>query len=143
MWKRVKKDLGKYPEAVLNTKDAEGRGVSVRQTQLAFDEATGTLPVSIPSALGAVAGPATLLAHFHDEKVWNMHSMSIKGALEQRAGQWVFVTSSYRPARIMDFLRGTRVSAAKYLERRGLPRPKPDYAVIERLFEEASKISDP
>jgi len=43
----------------------------------------------------------------------------------------------------MDFLRGTRVSAAKYLERRGLPRPKPDYAVIERLFEEASKISDP
>ena len=108
MWKRAKKDLGKYPEVVVNAKDAEGRGVSVRQRTVVFDEATGTLPVSLPSTLGVVPGPATVLGHFHDEKVWNMHSMSIKGALEQRAGQWVFVASSYRPARIMDFLRGTR-----------------------------------
>jgi hypothetical protein len=43
----------------------------------------------------------------------------------------------------MDFLRGTRVSARKYLERRGLPWPKPNYEVINRLFEEAGKISDP
>lgn len=143
MWKRAKKDLSKYPEAVLNAKDAEGRGVSVRQRELAFDVATGTMPVKLPSSLGAVAGPATLLGHFHDDKVWNMHTMSIRGTLEQRAGQWVFVASSYQPARIMDFLRGTRVSARKYLERRGLPWPKPNYEVINRLFEEAGKISDP
>lgn len=143
MWKRAKKDLSKYPEAVLNAKDAEGRGVSVRQRDLAFDVATGTMPVKLPSSLGAVAGPATLLGHFHDDKVWNMHSMSIRGTLEQRAGQWVFVASSYQPARIMDFLRGTRVSARKYLERRGLPWPKPNYEVINRLFEEAGKIVDP
>ena len=29
MWKRAKKDLGTYQEAVINVKDAEGRGVSV------------------------------------------------------------------------------------------------------------------
>jgi len=143
MWKRAKKDLGKYPEAVVNAKDAEGRGVSVRQRELAFDVTTGTMPVAIPSALGVVAGPATLLGHFHDEKLWNMHTMSIKGSLEQRAGQWVFVASSYRPASAMDFLHGTRVSARKYLERRGLPRPKPNYEVIHRLFAEAGKLSDP
>ncbi|MBK6574779.1 MAG: hypothetical protein IPG17_00975 [Sandaracinaceae bacterium] len=143
MWKRAKKDLGTYQEAVINVKDAEGRGVSVRQLKPALDVATGTMPVAIPSALGAVPGPATLLAHFHDEKLWNMRTMSIKGSVEQRAGQWVFVASSYRPASPMDFLRGTRVSAAKYLERRGLPRPKPNYEVIHRLFDEAGTISDP
>jgi hypothetical protein len=143
MWKRAKKDLGTYQEAVINVKDAEGRGVSVRQLKPAFDVATGTMPVAIPTALGVVAGPATLLAHFHDEKLWNMRTMSIKGSVEQREGQWVFVASGYRPASPMDFLRGTRVSAAKYLERRGLTRPKPNYEVIHRLFAEASKISDP
>lgn len=143
MWKRAKKDLGKYPEVVVNAKDAEGRGVSVRQRTVVFDEATGTLPVSLPSTLGVVPGPATVLGHFHDEKVWNMHSMSIKGMLEQRGGQWVFVASSYVPAKIMDFLKGTRVSARKYLDRRGLPWPKPNYEVIHRLFKEAAEIKDP
>ena len=94
MWKRAKKDLGKYPEVVVNAKDAEGRGVSVRQRTVAFDEATGSMPVSIPNALGAIAGPATLLGHFHDEKVWNMHTMSIKGTLEQRAG-WKLWAANY------------------------------------------------
>ena len=142
-WKRAKKDLAKYPEAVLNAVDAGGRGVSVRQLQLAFDAQRGTLPVTLPESLGVVEGPASLLAHYHDEQLWNLRSMLIKGRLERRDGAWVFVAGSYRPNTPMDFLRGTRVAARKYLERRGLPRPKPAYDVIRRLFDEASRIEDP
>lgn len=142
-WKRAAKDLAKYPEAVLNALDAAGRGVSVRQLQPRFDAPTGTLPVALPETLGVVEGPASLLAHYHDAQLWNMHSMLIKGRLERRDGAWVFVAVSYRPNSPMDFLRGTRVAARKYLERRGLPRPKPAYDVIHRLFDEASRIEDP
>ena len=58
-------------------------------------------------------------------------------------GAWVFVASSYRPNSPMNLLRGTRVAAREYLERRELPRPKLNYAVIHRLFEEAARVEDP
>jgi hypothetical protein len=40
--------------------------------------------------------PATVLCHSHDEKLWNIQQMRIKGRLERRADQWVFISTDFR-----------------------------------------------
>ena len=51
----------------------------------------------MPETLGAVAGPANLLCHYHDEKLWNLNAIQIRGRLEKRGGDWVFVTTKFTP----------------------------------------------
>ena len=43
-----------------------------------------------PRFPGAVEGPASLLAHHHDDKLWNLHAVLIKGRPQRRDGGWVF-----------------------------------------------------
>jgi hypothetical protein len=46
-----------------------------------------------PGNFAITEGPATVLCHYHDEKLWNIATMQIKGRLERRADGWVFASA--------------------------------------------------
>lgn len=141
MWARAKKQLAKYPEGVLSALDARGYPLSVRQTALAYDAGTGELPVRIPAALEPVEGPANLLCHFHDDKLWNMHMVQLKGRIERRGEGWHFVTTAFDPPSGLEQVRRISRSANAYLARRSLPRPTVPFDVIDALWERAKKLT--
>jgi hypothetical protein len=128
------KYLAQYTEGVVNAVDAHGRPFSVRQTTLPWDAASSSMPVKIPEILGPTAGPASLLCHSHDENMWNLRSMLVKGKLERRGDAWVFVGTSFDPPSPLKMMTGVWRSTKKYLEKRGLDRPKVNFDVIEDLW---------
>jgi hypothetical protein len=132
------KHLKKYSEGVLNAVDAEGRPFSVRQATLAWDSASGTMPVKIPDVLGPIASPASLLCHFHDENMWSLRAVLVKGRIERRGDGWVFVGTAFDPPSMWKMMSGIKKSTKNYLEKRGLERPKVNFDSIA----EAWKIVD-
>jgi hypothetical protein len=128
------KHLRRYSEGVVNAVDAEGRPFSVRQTNLAWDSASGTMPVKIPDILGPVAGPASFLCHFHDDNLWGLRAVLVKGRLERRGDAWVFVGTSFDPPSPLKMMMGVKKATKKYLEKRGLDWPKVNFDSIAELW---------
>jgi hypothetical protein len=95
MWQQAASWLHRFPEAVITATSAYGYPVSVRQASRNYDVRTGEMPVSIPANLAALPGRANLLAHQHDENLWNLNAIQIKGRLEPRPTGWVFVSMSF------------------------------------------------
>ena len=96
MWSEAAKELAKFPEAVLSALDPEGYPVSVRQSAPRYDPAAGRFTVVWPPDLPVAEGLATVLCHYHDEKLWNIKQLQIKGRLEREADHWVFTSSAFR-----------------------------------------------
>lgn len=143
MWASAAKWIAKFDEGVVNAVDAEGYPLSVRQTSLPYDAATGRLRVVIPESLGAQEGRASLLCHSHDEKLWDLRSILLHGRLERENGARVFVTTSFTPPSVLQMLKNVRKAATKYLADRGLPTPKVNYDAVARLWEKAARIENP
>ena len=140
MWTEAAKWLGKFDGAVLTTLDADGYPASVRVDSAAYDAATGELPASLPTELRIVDGPANLLCHYHDEKLWKLNMISIKGRVENRDGSWVFATTAFNaPGKLamLSFLKGVRVAGQKYLDKRGLGRPQVNWAAVKEIARRA------
>ena len=136
MWAEAAKWLNKFDEAVLTALDADGYPVSVRVNPREFDSATGTLSVTLPETLGAVGSPANLMAHYHDEKLWKLNAIGIKGSLQRQDDGWVFQSTRFdAPSRLafVQFLRGTSASAQKYLDKRGMQRPPINWAAVKEV----------
>lgn len=145
MWHKAARALATYSEAVLNATDADGYPLSVRQTAplSKYDPEHGTMPVVLPDALHPVEGPASLLAHYHNDKLWDLRAMLIKGRIERRGDGWTFVSTEYKPQSSWAMVTGAKRAAKQYLAKRGLGRPKIAFDVIRRLFREAQSIKDP
>lgn len=143
MWHKAAKDLSAYSEAVVNVLDVEGFPVSVRQVALRFDPEQGTMPLVMPAALRPAEGPASLLAHFHNDQLWALRAMLIRGRVERRGEVWTFVSTEYKPRSPWRQLKDVKRAVEQYLTKRGLSRPKIAYDVIHRLFREAKSIQDP
>jgi hypothetical protein len=108
----------------------------VRVSTSPYDGATGELPVSLPDAVDGAEGPANLLCHSHDEKLWNLQLITVKGIFEKRDGAWLFRSESFVPPSklaILDFVRNARRSAHRYLGKRGLPRPDVNWDSIKGI----------
>ena len=136
MWTEAAKWLNKFDDAVLTATDRDGFPVSVRVATRSYDTATGELPVSPVDILGVVDGQANLLCHSHDEKLWNLQMISVKGAIEKRDTAWVFQTKSFEPPSklaVLDFVRSARRSSRKYLDKRGLTPPEVNWAAIKEI----------
>ena len=76
------------------------------------------------------------MCHHHDEKMWNISSIHVKGYLQKRDGAWVFVTTSFNaPSKLamLSFIKGARTSAQKYLRKRGLERPAVNWLEIKEI----------
>ena len=97
MWTEAAKWLSKFDEAVLTVSDGDGYPASVRVVPRTYDAATGELRVTPTDALHVIEGPANLLCHSHDEKLWNLQMITIKGTLEKRDDAWIFKSKSFEP----------------------------------------------
>jgi hypothetical protein len=129
MWDKLVKALGLFPDAVLTWVDADGYPLSIR-VQPEPDAATQTLRFAIPAGLDLQSGPASLLAHSHNEKLWALKSFLARGRLEEEGDSWAFRPLVFipgpgvgSPREQIGPLFKTRSTARRYLARRGLPRP--------------------
>jgi hypothetical protein len=148
MWHQAAKWLHRFDSAVITAMTADGYPISVRQNSSRYDAHTGEMRVSIPPNLGAVPGPANLSAHKHDENLWHLSAIQVKGQLQRHSSEWVFVSTSFNPPprseirRLWLLQKTMRCSANRYLARRGLVRPKVDWAVINRLQRKAQALRE-
>ncbi|GHB56657.1 hypothetical protein GCM10010347_28450 [Streptomyces cirratus] len=120
--------LARYPTAVLAARDASGAPVLAR-TRPAPTQ--GGFAVDVPPDCAVAAGPASLLVHRHDERLNGMHNALVRGELRQTAAGWTLLPTtvvepmgSGRPADALRVLRHARRSTDRYLDRRGLRRPR-------------------
>lgn len=121
--------LAQYPSVVLIAVDAEGAPLLVRTSVTA--EADG-YRVEVPENAPIAEGPAGLLVHRHDDKLWNLHNANVRGALVADQKGWLL-----RPTRVVEpgqkhrasvldpirIGRECQATTRRYLERRNLARP--------------------
>jgi hypothetical protein len=144
VWSEAASELAKFPEAVLTALDPAGYPVSVRQWAPRYDPATGEFTISWPSNLPVAEGPAMVLCHCHDENLWNIQQLQIKGRLERRADRWVFASTDFRrPPRsqlgvFWRLARDMRRAGRRYLDRRGLQMPTVNWKALQALRHGAS-----
>lgn len=132
-----------YGDPVLTYLDVEGLPASVR---VALDRDARTLHATLPAgAPRPAAGPANLLAHHHDEQLWDLRQTMVRGEVRGADdGRVTFLPSKVvagaRPGTraAIELVRVCRRSAARELDRRGLPRPRVDWASIGRVAKRAS-----
>lgn len=129
MWDKLQKALRQFPDVVLMWVDEEGYPTGGRIRPEA-DDGTQTLRLTPPAGLELKVGPASLLAHSHNEETWLLKSFVARGLVEQDAAGWVFRHLTFVPGAgigsVADQLRPlltTRGTAKRYLARRGLNRP--------------------
>jgi hypothetical protein len=137
MWAEAAKWLAKYPEVVVTALDVDGYPFSVRQSASHYDAATGELPVVPPETFRPTGGPANLLCHSHDESLWNLSAIQIKGTLDRRADDWVFVILAFTPPSrfaLWDLMKRMRAASRSYLARRQLAVPEVDWVAIEEIW---------
>lgn len=121
--------LSDFESAVLTAVDTAGAPVLLRTTMSA---AEGGYRIAVPDDVPVAAGPAGLLVHRHDDKLWNLYNASVRGELVADEGGWLL-----KPERLVEpgtrhkaspldqlrILRETRAATKGYLERRQLARP--------------------
>jgi hypothetical protein len=126
--RRILKQLPGYEGAVLSWADADGMPCSAR-TRLEGCDGDG-LVVGRTSGRPLREGPASLLCHRHDERLWNLKSFGATGHIGPVGDRWVFTperflpgASSSDPRSLVRMVRSSRANARRYLDKRGLPWP--------------------
>lgn len=129
--------LAGYPSAVLATRTDDGTP-SLRRVHVTGLGAAGRVRLDVPPDEQLREGPASLLAHAHDEELWSLRSVVVTGELIS-ADVWTF-----RPERIVGGgdaspvvmlreLGRLRRTAEGYLEKRSLPRPPIAWSSVRAL----------
>jgi hypothetical protein len=145
MWDEILKHLGDFSSAVISGVDRLGYPVSVR-CKPEPDDSAQVLRVQLPGSAGIEAGPASLLCHRHDEKLWDLKSFLVRGSLEQDASGWVLRPSAFVPATgiggwvaLVRFIRDGKRTSSRYLKKRGWPRPRIPWDEIQATWAEIKK----
>jgi hypothetical protein len=145
MWNEIVKHQGKFSNAVLTGLDAGGYPFSVRCTPQ-IDESNQVLKIMLPEQGLIRPGPAGLLYHTHNAKLWDLLVMQVLGRLEQAEHSWVFYPERFIPGAglqgpvdQMKLLFKARADAKKYLQKRGLPRPQVRWDELNELKAEIKK----
>ncbi len=151
MWDEIVRLLPEFPRAVLTGRDADGYPVSLRCRPQ--PEPSGQiLRVAIADFLGIQPGPASLLCHKHDARLWNQKSFLVRGTLERTGAAWIFRPAEFIPGiglggalGLLRFVLDCRRAAQRYLAARRLPRPRVPWdeinAIKRQAFAEARKAS--
>ncbi|WP_433828051.1 pyridoxamine 5'-phosphate oxidase family protein [Actinoplanes sp. CA-015351] len=138
--------LASFDSVVLTAVDESGAPVLLRTTVTAEE---GGYRVAVPGDVPVAAGPAGLLVHRHDDKLWNLYNASVRGELVADQGGWLL-----RPERLVEpgarhkagaldqlrILRATRAATKNYLNRRGLARPSIPWAEYRTI---RSRVRNP
>jgi hypothetical protein len=128
-----------FSSAVLAAFDAGGRPTLLR-TRPRVDGDVRRFAVDVPAGEEPRPGPASLLCHSHDEKLWNLRSFVVRGTLERDGGTWFLRPERYvpggdrmGPVTMVRTLRDLRRTARSYLDERGLERPRIPWEEYEAL----------
>lgn len=136
MWAEAAKQIRTFDNAVLTMLDVDGYPLSVRVDTSSYDATSGELNFSVPQELRPAEGPARLLCHFHDEKLWSLSFTHVGGSAKNQRSGWVFVSTTFSPPPrlgVLGFVRSLSTSAQKYLDKRGLGRPRVDWAALKQI----------
>jgi hypothetical protein len=144
MWRDTERESRRFDTAVLSTVTESGpRSVRCRATA---DLGRPVLVIDDPG--DSRPGPASLLYHRHDERLWKLRSCLIIGRLDQEGTEWQFVPERFVPGMgvggplsYLRFLRKGRSTAARYLEKRGLVRPEVEWDEITSLLDQAASVN--
>lgn len=139
MWDEINKHLPSFESAVLTGLDGEGYPYSARCLPRPDPEAR-VLKTRLPAGIPVQPGPASLLCHRHDEDLWNLKSFLLRGVLARDDEDWVFRPERLvpgagigGPTSMVRFVLASRRSAKRYLEKRGLPRPRIPWAEVQEI----------
>ena len=142
MWTDIEKHLPLFESAVLNTSDGEGYPYSVR-CRPEQDRPAGVLRIDLPGTMNVQAGPASLLFHSHDEKLWNQKIFLLRGKLEETGDGHVFRPEKFVPSigtggplGAVRMVLGVRKATAGYLNKRKLVRPRIPWDEVADLKKE-------
>jgi hypothetical protein len=144
----IQRHLRGFSSPVLTGLDSDSYPFSIRCTPQ-FDETQEVLHVSLAAWTRIRPGPASLLCHGHNQLLWNLRSFMVRGTLEQTGGDsWLFRPSRFVPgigigglAGMVRFALAKRRAARRYLERRGLPRPRVDWVQLKTVQERVRQQS--
>jgi hypothetical protein len=143
MWTEIEKYSPLFENAVLNSSDGEGYPYSVR-CRPEQDRPAGVLRIDLPGTMNVQAGPASLLFHSHDEKLWNQKIFLLRGSLEKtdkghafRPEKFVPSIGTGGPLGTVRMVLGMRKATAAYLDRRNLVRPRIPWGEIAALKEKS------
>jgi hypothetical protein len=145
MWNKILKYLPLFSSAVLTGFDSQGNPFSVRCHPLP-DEMRKIIRVQIPPGVGVRPGPACLLFHQHDQRLWNLKSFVVRGRLQNDDAEWYFTPLLFIPGMGIEgirsyigFILNGRKKTREFLERRNLERPKIPWDELESLLNWARK----
>jgi len=145
MWNEIVSNLPKFSSVVLTGMDAKGYPFSVRCNP-EVDHARQVLHIGLSKDIPIHPGTAGLLCHSHDEFLWKLNAFLVRGNLEHDDQGWVFRPQKFIPGIGIGGLVGdmkaqykTREAVNRYLQKRGLPRPRVPWGDIKALWKEAKK----
>lgn len=129
MWSKLHQYASGFTSGVLNACDADGYPASVR-TPVEWDMKRQVVRVRVPPMVELEGGPASLLFHDHDAKLWNQHVLLVKGKLAGIGDEWRFEPGQIVPMMGYSGVWGSikqiiccRKAARDYLRKRNLERP--------------------
>jgi hypothetical protein len=138
--------LRSFRDAVLTGINAQGYPVSVR-CHPQVDETEQVLRVHLPADIQIVPGPAGLLCHSHDEKLWHLKSFALQGTLEHQEAISLFHVQRFLPGINMAGAPGTltalmhaRRTMKQILRKRGLPQPSIPWDQMKQLADPAKRL---
>jgi hypothetical protein len=146
MWDEILRALERYDNAVLTGFDEDGFPFSVRCVPSAQPQ-EHRIGVEVPQQSGIQPGRASLLMHSHNEELWDLTSVLIRGTLVHSRSGWYLAPASVQgnpevAGMVEQFksLFRMRKTAGRYLERRNIDRPKVPWTDIQRLQREAAEL---
>jgi hypothetical protein len=126
----------RYHSAVVSWLDTTGAPASART---ALSPMSGeALRIQHPSPY-LRPGPASILCHTHNAKLWNQRSFLATGQLTTNGSDWTFTPTRFvsgmsgNPVAMIKFLHAARSSAHNYLAHRHMPRPRIPWDAYHRL----------
>jgi hypothetical protein len=142
-WNEMVRHLSDFESVVLTGIDTEGYPYSVRNRPR-IDPFERVLLVEIPVGTPVQPGPASLLCHRYDENLWDLKSFLVRGDLTREGGGWIFHPERFVPGAgiggpmaMVRFVAGARKTARRYLEKRGMPRPRIPWKQINEIKAQA------
>lgn len=123
MWVKLKRQISSFESAVLTARGADGYPVSVR-TCLVVNDERRELRVRLPELVEVQAGAASLLLHQHNQQLWNLRIVLVRGELAHTGNAWVFRPLPLTPSpSALRMIINCRKTARAYLRTRGLTAP--------------------
>jgi hypothetical protein len=133
--------MSAHRSAVLVALDGEGSPWLLR-VRPHTDQSEGSFLLDVPADEHLVPGPASLLCHSHDDRLWNLRSFVVTGQVSPEQGRWRFTVDRFvagadsNPLHAVRALRNCQRTARRYLERRTQSPPGVEWAEYNAVKDE-------